>query len=600
MVKQLFRLLTKQQRRRFYRLQVLVIVMALMELVGIASIGPFMALVGDPALIVSNDMFAYLYTLSGLKTANQFLFFTGVAVLIALGISSFISIVTSWRMSTFAFSVGTEIADRLYSYYLRQNWLFHVNGSSAQLTKQIATEANRVTQQILKPLTQLNARAILAFLISISIIIYNPIVAFIGLVIFISGYLFIYNLVRHRILKNGKRISQTNIQRYRLMNEGFGGIKDVILLNREETFIDTFKIKGKNLARAQGVNAALMEVPRYIMELIAFGSMIGLVLVLIKMYNGVLSQVLPVLAVYALAGFKLLPALQQVYSSVTEIKGNVAAFAAIKEDLIHSAEMEKSIQANCDLMQDKINILNYKAIQLKNISFAYPNQVNPALKDISLSIPLNISVGFVGESGSGKTTIVDLILGLIEPQEGSFSLDSFPVTFENKRAWQKNIGFVPQSIFLSEGSIAENIAFGIKKDKINFEQVEKSLMLANLKEFVSTLPDGMHTKVGERGIKLSGGQRQRIGIARALYNDAGVLVFDEATSALDGITEKVIMDAIHELSGKRTIILIAHRLKTVQNCDTIFFMNKGKLIEQGSYSELVERNKYFKKMSRFS
>lgn len=594
MIKQLFQLLTPQQRKRFYILQALVILMAVMELIGIASIGPFMALVADPQLIETNATLATLYEYSGLKSANQFLFATGVGVLLALGIASVISIITTWRLSLFAMQTGTELADRLYTHYLNQGWLFHASGSSAQLTKQIATEALRVTNFIILPLTQLNARAALALLISVAIIIYNPLVAFIGLAVFLTGYFIIYKLVRKRIVNYGKHISETNTQRFRLMNEGFGGIKDVLLLNRKDDFINQFNLTGKKLAKAQGVSQALAQTPRYFMELIAFGSMIGLVLVLLKMHNGVLSQVLPVLAVYALAGFKLLPALQQIYASITTIKGNGAAFEAIKDDLIASSTATQKKQPN---NYSVINLSDYKAIHLDKISFTYPSASRPALNNISLSIPLNTTVGFVGQSGSGKSTTIDLILGLIDPQKGQMLLDEAPITQENKRSWQDNIGFVPQSIFLSEGTIAENIAFGIKKEEINQEQVKKAMQLAHLEELVNSLPDGLNTKVGERGVKLSGGQRQRIGIARALYNDASILVFDEATSALDGITEKIIMEAIEELSGQRTIILIAHRLKTVRNCNTIYMMDKGKVTDHGTYGQLLENNLKFKEMA---
>lgn len=604
MIKQLFRLLTPDQRKRFYSLQLLVILMAIMELVGIASIGPFMALVADPSLIETNAILAWLYQQSGLQTANQFLIATGLTVLAALALASVISIITSWRMSLFAFSVGTEIADRLYSHYLNQNWLFHASGSSAQLTKQIATEAFRVTVSIIKPLTNLNARLVLAVLISTAIVLYNPLVAAVGLSIFLCGYLLIYKLVRRRIMRHGKSVSLVNAQRFRLMNEGFGGIKDVLLLNRKADFIQQFNQSGKTLARAQGVVAALGETPRYFMELIAFGAMISLVLALLILHQGVLSQVLPILAVYALAGFKLLPALQQIYSSITTIKGNAAAFEAIKPDLIASnTPVGAALAAKNDesqLAEAELNLQNHTALHLQNISFTYPNAPKPALNNISLSIPLNTTVGFVGESGSGKSTTIDLILGLIAPQQGQLKLDNTDITPANKRAWQNHIGFVPQSIFLSEGTIAENVAFGISKEDINLEQVQNAISLAHLDDLVNSLPEGLNTTVGERGVKLSGGQRQRIGIARALYNNASVLIFDEATSALDGITEKIIMDAIHELSGQRTIILIAHRLKTVQQCDSIFLMEQGCLIDQGSFSELLERNENFNKMAEFA
>ncbi|WP_265088499.1 ATP-binding cassette domain-containing protein [Psychrobacter immobilis] len=224
----------------------------------------------------------------------------------------------------------------------------------------------------------------------------------------------------------------------------------------------------------------------------------------------------------------------------------------------------------------------------------------PALNNINIDIPINATVGFVGESGSGKSTAIDLLLGLISPNEGQLMLDDLVIDNKNRQAWQQNIGFVPQSIFLSEGSIAENVAFGLRSQDIDLLKVQQAIKLAHLAPLVARLTEGVHTKVGERGVQLSGGQRQRIGIARALYNQADVLVFDEATSALDGITEKVIMDAIQELSGQKTIVMIAHRLKTVKNCDIIYLMERGEMVEQGTYQQLIDNNPTFKKMAQYS
>lgn len=593
MIRQLFSLLSAQQVRQFYILQALVVVMAFTELLGIASIAPFMAIVGDISIIEKNIFLADLYQISGLNNPMDFLFYMGLMVLTALTISTIVSMYTIWRLSIYGASIGTEIADRLYTYYMRQDWQFHANGSSAQLTKQVSTEAFRITVGIVQPLMQMNAKIVLALLISISIVIYNPIIAIIGLFIFALAYFILYSLVRKKLIMNGRELSSIATERFRLMNEGFGGIKDVLLLDRSHDFIKRFQESGDYYARAQGVNTAISQVPRYFMELIAFGAMIGLVLVLIKLHQGNLGAVLPILAVYALAAFKLLPALQQIYSSIAQIKGNSAAFEAVKEDLKNSLVVSNSQIAKNTIL----NLHLRKKIELKNVKFNYPGKENPAINDINMVIKANEIIGLVGSSGSGKSTLVDLLLGLLDPQSGSIYMDGVLITDENKRAWQNNLGFVPQDIFLSEGTIAENVAFGLPVEDINFEQIDKALELAHLNELVSQFPKGVNTKVGERGIQLSGGQRQRIGIARALYHEASVLVFDEATSALDGITEKVIMNAIHEFSGQKTIIMIAHRLKTVQKCDRIYLMEQGSIIAKGTYNELIETNLMFKKMA---
>ena len=595
-IKQLFVLLTDKQLKQFYLLQVLVVIMAFTELLGIASIAPFMALVGDISILETNGVFAQLYKMSGLNNPMDFLFYSGVIVLVMLAFSTVISMFTTWRLSIFGARIGTEIADRLYSYYMQQSWQFHASGSSAQLTKQVSTEAARISNDIIQPLMQMNSKLVLALFISISIVIYDPVIAILGLFIFSLAYFVLYRLVRQKLESNGQQLSEVSTRRFRLMNEGFGGIKDVLLLNRSHDFITRFHDSGKVFARAQGTNIAISQVPRYFIELIAFGAMISLVLVLIKVHSGNLGEVLPILAVYALAAFKLLPALQQIYSSLSQIKGNTAAFEAVKDDLERSFDSQKT--SSDTVVSTPINLK--RSIKLSNIEFTYPGKDRPAVDGVNMGIPVNSVIGLVGSSGSGKSTLIDLLLGLLTPQQGGIYVDDVRITADNKRAWQDLLGFVPQSIFLSEGSIAENIAFGIPAKDISLKQVNKALKLANLTELVEQLPDGVNTRVGERGVQLSGGQRQRIGIARALYHEAEVLVFDEATSALDGITEKIVMDAIHEFSGQKTIVMIAHRLKTVEKCDLIYFMEHGKIIDHGTYQELVVRNVKFKEMAKYA
>lgn len=601
-IKQLFTLLSDKQIKQFYLLQVLVVVMAFTEILGIASIAPFMALVGDTSMLEKNNMLTTLYEMSGITDPMDFVFYTGVLVLVALTLSTIVSMYTTWRLALYGANVGIEIADQLYTYYMKEDWQFHASGSSAQLTKQVSTEAMRITSGIVQPLMRMNAKVVLAVLISVSVIIYDPIVAVIGLIIFAFAYLILYKLVRKKLIVQGRELSEVSTERFRLMNEGFGGIKDVLLLNRSSDFIERFQNTGLIYARALGVNAGISQVPRYFMELIAFGTMISLVLLLIKWHEGNLGAVLPILAVYALAAFKLLPALQQIYASIVQIRGSIAAFEAVEGDLRRSYKriQQDNLQKNNSVKPTYERPIFNDNLQLKNIVFKYPNKKTSAVNNVSMTIPANSVIGLVGSSGSGKSTLIDVVLGLLDTNSGHLEVDGKPITEQNKRAWQDMLGFVPQSIFLSEGTIAENVAFGLPTKDVNVMQVKEALKLASLDELVAQLPEGIDTRVGERGIQLSGGQRQRIGIARALYHKADILVFDEATSALDGITEKIIMDAIHNFNGKKTIIMIAHRLKTVQKCDTIFLMEKGKIIDSGTYDYLVKNNPQFREMALHS
>ena len=592
LVSELFSLLTVKQRRQFYFLQILVVFMAVMEILGVASIIPFMTLVGDANQLQEETFIAQVYTASGINSETKFLFMLGIAVMMMLFIATTISSFTIWKICMFSNKIGAEISERLYTHYLKQNWLFHASGSSASLTNKIAIDTIRVTSAIILPFMQMNAKSILAFLMVLGIFAFNPIVAIIIFSIFAFSYSILFTIVRMRLIQNGRIITRVNEKRFRLMNEGFGGIKDVLLLGRDNDFIKRFNKTGNSLAYSLGTNDALANVPRYIMELVAFGSTITVVLFLIVYYESDLGVILPILSVYALAGVKLLPAFQSIYTCIAKIRASTPAFESIQDDLINSKKTKSNY-----VKENNTFLVPKKQISLENISFKYPNKNDLVINNVNISIPVNSIVGLVGPSGSGKSTLIDILLGLIEPYKGSMKIDDKVIDDSNRRAWQNTIGFVAQNIYLSEGSIAENVAFGIPQDEINYDKVHQALKLAHLDELISKYENGVHTRVGERGVQLSGGQRQRIGIARALYYKSEVLVFDEATSSLDGISEKKIMQAINNFSGKKTIIMIAHRLKTVQKCDQIFFLDKGQIIDNGTYQELFETNEHFKNMA---
>ncbi len=592
-IKELFLLLDKSQRKQFYFLQILVVLMVFTEIAGVVSIAPFMAVVADPQILEKSGIIGQLYRMSGMNTPYEFLFWLGIGVLLILTLSAIIGIYTTWRLLFFSSKVGMELGERLYTYYMFQPWLFHATRNSSNLTKQITQETGRVMSQIINPLLQLNAKIIFICFMLITIFSFEPYVAIAGFSIFFMAYLGIYKFVRKKVYKNGLIISDTARQRFKLIAEGFGGIKDTILLGKQQTFVKKFSEASTQYAYSQSTNAAFAQTPRYFIELIALSSVVFLILYLINTNDGELSTILPLLSMYALAGLKLLPAFQQMYSKITTIKGAIPAFKSIQVDLYAS----KSMNMHNEIPDIKTFIFPTNMIELKNISFTYPDKEIPALQNLSIHIPVNNVIGIVGPSGSGKSTLIDILLGLIKSDSGAILTDGMPINTDQVRSWQNNIGYVPQSIFLLDGSIAENVAFGIEKDSIDLMKVKQVLELAHLTELIEELPDGLASCVGERGVQLSGGQKQRIGIARSLYHDADLLVFDEATSALDGITEKLIMDAIHDFSGKKTIVLIAHRLKTIEKCDIIYFMDKGSIVDSGSYLELIERNQDFKKMA---
>lgn len=593
-LKDLYWLLTSGQRKRLIGLQLLVVLMAFAEVAGVVAIGPFMAIVGDMSQLEGEGVIARFYALSGFQDPSDFVFWFGVSVLFILIMASCLSMFTVWKLSMYGQQIGAELSTRLYRHFMQQPWLFHAGGSSAQLTNKISQECTRITDKIIAPIMKMNAKVVMVLFMSLAILIYNPLVAATGVIVFVLVYLTLYRTVRRKLVSNGKAISQTQRERFKLMAEGFGGIKDVLLLGRQSVFNSRFEKSSRSLGRARGTTKALSEVPRYAMEMVAFGSVIFLVLYLLSAHRGNLGDILPVLSVFALAGLKLLPAFQQIYTSVATIRGNLAAFDSIREDLFNSRHsqdddgLKETPRAHVDL---------HSEIELRDIVFHYPGKSEAALDKLSLIVPVNKVIGLVGASGSGKSTAIDIMLGLIEPDSGDLLIDGEALTESLLHPWQNSLGFVSQSIFLADASIRENIAFGLPDEEIDDQRVLRAARMARLDELLCELPEGVETRVGERGIQLSGGQRQRIGIARALYDDANILILDEATSALDGITEKQVMDAIHDFSGNKTIIMIAHRLATVRKCDCIYLIDKGRVIDFGVYDDLVDRNTIFQRMA---
>jgi len=373
--------------------------------------------------------------------------------------------------------------------------------------------------------------------------------------------------------------------RFKVINEAFNASKEIKVGGLEKIFIERFSKTAQALAKINAKTGVIDYLPRFILEAIAFGGMLLVVLYLLSQ-SGDFTSAVPVIALYAFAGYRLIPSLQQIYTSLTKMRFIGPALDDMHKDL-------KNLQSFSTYQNSKPLLLKNN-ITLKNIYYNYPNASGTALKNIHFSIPARSTVGIVGATGSGKTTTVDIILGLLQAQKGSLEVDGKVIDKNNLRSWQSSIGYVPQHIFLADDTVAANIAFGIDSKKIDLQAVERSAKIARLHEFViSELPQKYETSIGERGIRLSGGQRQRIGIARAMYHNPQVLILDEATSALDNLTEQKVMDEVYNIGKDITIIMIAHRINTVKKCDNIFLLQKGELKQQGTFKELSEGKNYF-------
>ena len=588
--KKILFLLTPRERKSASLLLLMILIMALLDVIGVASILPFMAVLTNPSLIETNLILNAMFEASnifGVKNNQQFLFFLGVSVFLLLIFSLIFKALTIYVQTRFIQMRLHSISKRLFSAYLHQPFSWFLSRHSANLGKTILSEVQRVIGSGISPLIDLISKAIVIIALLTLLILADPKLAFVVGLLFGGSYGLIFYFVKIYLKKIGIEQLKSNQSRFLLVNDAFGAAREVKVLGLEQIYIKLFSKSAQAHASTKTLSNVIAQIPRFILEAIAFGGI--LLMILYQMtQSGSFINSLPIISLYVLAGYRLMPAFQNVYTSLTQLTFVGPSLDKLHDDL-KNLEIFKENEKAIGLIK-----LNNK-ITLNNIYYNYPNTSRTALKEISLSIAAKSTVGFVGATGSGKTTIIDIILGLLEAQKGTLEVDGEIITKQNSRSWQRSIGFVPQHIFLSDNTIAENIAFGIEPKDINQEMVEKASKIANLHNFVmDELPKQYKTTIGERGVRLSGGQRQRIGIARALYGNPQILILDEATSALDNQTEKFVMDAINNLNKHITIIIVAHRLTTVKNCDTIFLLDKGQLKNKGTFEELIKNNDQFR------
>ena len=440
------------------------------------------------------------------------------------------------------------------------------------------------------PLMTLMAQSMVTVALLILLIIVDPLLALsVGLVLGLA-YTGIFAVVSGWLKRLGQARIKANQARFTAVSEAFGAAKEVKVGGLEQAYIERFAKPAEIFAKCQANASVIAQLPRFALEATAFGGML-LVILYLMAKSGSFAAALPIIALYAFAGYRLMPALQEIYGAFTKLRFAGPALDALYKDLI-------SLQASNAQHGYSTPLVLTKAIQLNQVSYRYPNAPQHALKSVDLSISAHSKVGFVGATGSGKTTTVDVILGLLEPQKGTLKIDGQPITAVNRRQWQRAIGYVPQHIYLADDSVAANIAFGVNAEDIDQQAVERAAKISNIHEFVSNdMSQGYATTVGERGVRLSGGQRQRIGIARALYHDPQILILDEATSALDNLTEQAVMEAVNNLGHNITIILIAHRLSTVRQCDQIYLLEQGEVKAQGTFKELTQASEQFRAMA---
>jgi ATP-binding cassette, subfamily B, bacterial PglK len=592
-IKKLRQFLTRRELFQLGAILIAIVAMAFTQAIGVASVLPFIGLVMDPEIVFENRWLLFAYEKLNFTGIESFIIFVGIAMFAIILISNAIAAITTWLKIKFAWMNNHRLSRRLLDKYLSMPYNFFLNQNSSDLSKNVLAEVNQLTSSYLLPMLNLITRGLIVLFILIMLLWVDFLISLAALFVLGGTYAAVYWYVNKNLEVRGAKRLEANKMRYKAVNEAFGGIKEIKVLNREPFFLESYSGASLKHAQLMSWNAVIGQIPRFALEAIAFGGIILFVLVLLLTKEDA-RQVIPLAGLFGFAGYRLMPSLQDIFTSFTQFKFNQAVLDRIYQDFMAGEESEPS-------STEIVNPSPFfkKEIRLKDISYEYPNSNIPVIKEINLAMKQNSAIAFVGPTGSGKTTLVDIILGLLTPQQGNLLVDEVPIEKSNLKNWQTKIGYVPQQIYLSDDTVAHNIAFGIKDSEIDRAAVERAARVANIYDFiVNELPQGFDTLVGERGIRLSGGQRQRIGIARALYHDPSLLIFDEATSALDGITEEAVLGAMENAAEQKTMVMIAHRLTTVKNCDTVYILDKGQIVGSGTYEELLAENEQFKAMAR--
>lgn len=591
-VKKVMFFLSPAEKLRLVLLFLLIIISGFFDVLGVASIMPFISILSNPEIIETNKHMKWAYLVAsdfGVVGKDQFTFLIGVLIFILLIFSLTVKAMTVFFQTRFVFMREYSIGKRLVKNYINQPYAWHLTRNSSELGKNIISEVSQVINYSIGPLADIAASSTSAIFIFTLLVIVDPILAISTSLSFGFTYFVIFKLNSRVLNRLGDERKIANEQRFLALNEGFGAVKAIKVSNLENVFWERFSKPAYTYSSTMASATILANIPRFVLELVAFGGLLIIILYLMKTEDG-FQESLPILSLYAYGGYKLLPSLQQLYASFSQLKFSDMTLDNLKQEL----ESTESCSAASSNGSFEFN----DCIKMINVDYRYSNSESKVLQNINLSISAGTKVAFVGPTGSGKTTIIDMLLGLLIPQNGKIKVDEVLLSPDNLLEWQSLISYVPQQIYLLDDTIASNIAFGEQLDQIDYQKLEQVAKSAQIYDFIrQKLPNGFQTVVGERGARLSGGEIQRIGLARALYKDPKLIIMDEATSALDPQTEKKVMDILDGVKKDVTVILIAHRLSTVMTCDIIFYVEDGKVIDSGTYSDLRNRNEKFKRMT---
>jgi HlyD family secretion protein len=589
----IWRVLDRSQQRRLALLQLLAVIMAFCTLGGVAAVLPFFTVLAEPQSLKDIPLLNALYQQLHFAHERDFVAALGLGFVGIVLLSNAVNLIGYLAMNRFAFLVGNDLQVILFDEYLHRSYQFHARTNSATLSSKVIYETGRVTSGLLQSGFALLTNFIAIVSIVASAIFVNPLIAICAIAGLGASYVLIYVLARRRLLKNGLIESRLVAERARIVNESFGAIKEVLVLQRQDFFIAGFARACRSISRTLADNFAISQSPRHILESLVIGGLAAVAVLLSRRGSGI-GPWLAQLTFVGFAAYRLLPALQQVFAALVRIRADRPAFDSIADDL--RLARARRIGTRARVIDRSWRGRPRDELRLHAVTFRYDHDRPDVLRDISLSLPARTTIGLVGANGSGKTTLADLIAGLLIPQSGHIEIDGIVLDESNRLQWQSIIAYVPQQIFLLDASVAENIALGVAAAEIDRHRMLRAARLAQLDECIADLPGGYAETLGERGVRLSGGQRQRIGIARALYRDASLLILDEAMNAVDGLIEQELMSTLDALHGELTIIVIAHRLSSVRGCDLIFELAGGTVLNSGTYGQLLRKSDRFRRM----
>jgi len=568
--------LKRRRKVQFILLILLMLFSSIAEIVSIGAILPFLSAINNPQYLYEKSYMAYPIKFLKIHESHDLILPLLIFFIFTTLFATILRTLFLWATTKYSFNSGAELSGEMYNKTLYQSYTIHVNRNSSEVINSITLKADRFIYGVTLPTITLISSFVILILILGVIILTVPLSVKILFFSFGIIYLIIVLFSRKKLESNSFIIGKEASKSIRILQEGLGGIRDVLLDGLQQAYTNSFTKADTKLRKAQGNNQLITQMPRIFIE------SLGLIIIAVVAYSlsnkgSNISEAIPLLGLIALSSQRLLPIFQQAYSAWTSILGSKSSLMGIVELL------EQTIY-----IPQKYSDIKFKnQIELKNISYKFLNETKYVLNNINLVIKKGEKIGVIGSTGSGKSTLVDIVMGLLKPTNGQILIDGVDIDRDNTLSWQSNLSHVPQSIFLSDASILENIAFGVEKNSINIQKAKYAIVQSQLENFIESLPENYNTLIGERGVRLSGGQRQRIGIARSLYKQPNIIIFDEATSSLDSKTEEAMMEAINKLDKNLTLILIAHRISTLKNCDTIIEIKDGTICRSGKYNEII-------------